>query len=75
MLHLIAGARRTCDARGVKGPSCVDFATHADEQASVRGISAIQVAELVLAEHSRRRRNPGSADWVLSGQGIEVAYN
>ncbi len=41
----------------------------------MRGISAIQVAELVLAEHSRRRRKPCSADWVLSGQGIGVAYN
>lgn len=56
-------------------PSRVDFTAHTDEQAGVRGINPSQVAEFVLAEHPRRRRNPGLADWVVRGQGIGVAYN
>jgi len=60
---------------GVKRPSRVDFAAHADKQASTRGINPGQVAELVLAEHPRRRRNVGFADWVVRGQGIGAAYN
>ncbi len=41
----------------------------------MRGISVRHVADLVLVEHARRRHNPGSADWLLIGRGIGVAYN
>jgi hypothetical protein len=34
-----------------------------------------QMADLVMDEHERRRRNPGAADWLLHGSGIAIAYN
>jgi len=33
------------------------------------------VSDLVLANHQRRRRNPGSADWLVLAGGLTVAYN
>lgn len=56
-------------------PSRVEFTGHAERRAVQRGLSMRDVANLVLAEHPRRRRNPGNADWLLHARGIVVAYN
>jgi len=59
----------------VNGPSRVEFTNYAEGRAIRRGLSARQIADLVLDQHQRRRRNPRQADWVLSGRGLGVAYN
>jgi hypothetical protein len=56
-------------------PSRVTFTRHAELRAAERGINAQEVADVVLDEHPRRRRNPGPADWIVRGGGIVVAYN
>jgi hypothetical protein len=59
----------------VSGPSRVEFTKYAEDRAVQRGLSSRQVADLVLEQHERRRRNPRQADWVVRGRGLGVAYN
>ena len=56
-------------------PAIVALTQHAERRISERGLSVGDVAELVLTEHLRRRRNPGEADWLVRGSGLAVAYN
>jgi hypothetical protein len=59
----------------VSGPSLVRFGRHARDRCHYYGRSPQEVADLILAEHDRRRRNPREADWLVSGRGLVVAYN
>jgi hypothetical protein len=34
-----------------------------------------EVADILLAGHSSRRRNPGAADLLLAGGGLEMVYD
>lgn len=56
-------------------PVRVVFAAHALERIQQRSIGELQVADVVLAQHLRRRRNPGSAEWIVRGSGLVVVYN
>lgn len=57
------------------GPSRVVFTVHAEQKARRLGITASDLAEAVLANHIRRRRNPGAADWLVVTGGRVVVYN
>jgi len=59
----------------VSSPSQVAFSEHALDQLARRGLSERHIAETVLIDHARRRRNPGSAEWLITGHGLEVVYN
>lgn len=59
----------------MRAPTLVQFTNYAERRAAQRGLSRRQIAELVLAEHPRRRRNPRKADWIVRSQGIGVAYD
>lgn len=39
------------------------------------GVTVEQVKAVVLERHSRRRRNPQEADWIVSSGPLRVAYN
>ncbi|MQA74903.1 MAG: hypothetical protein GEU88_11280 [Solirubrobacterales bacterium] len=56
-------------------PIRVAFTRHAEWRAEERGVSAQAAADLVLDEHRRRPRNPGTADSRVSGRGVGVAYD
>jgi hypothetical protein len=53
----------------------VAFARHAEERCWEFRRRRHDVADLVLAGHSRRQCNPGSADWLLRAGGLVIAYN
>lgn len=57
------------------GPSRVIFTRHAEQKARRLGITASDLAEAVLANHIRRRRNPAAADWQVVAGGQVVVYN
>lgn len=59
----------------MRTPSLVLFTRYAERRLAQRGLSQAQVADLVLYEHPRRRRNPREADWLVRAQGMGVAYN
>lgn len=59
----------------MRAPTLVQFTDHAEERIARRRLSRRQIAEVVLAEHSGRRHNPREADWIVSGRGVEIAYN
>lgn len=48
---------------------------HAERRLVQHGIPRTDVEDVLLAEHPRRRSNPRSAAWLVSGRGITVAYN
>lgn len=56
-------------------PVRVRFSVHAVQHCADYGLAPRQVAELVLSGHQRRRRNPGSADWLLQAASVTVVYN
>lgn len=56
-------------------PSRVRFGRHAVDRCAQYARSPTDVADLVLTNHRRRKRNPGSADWLVFGVGLVVAYN
>jgi hypothetical protein len=62
-------------ARRVSHPSRVRLGRHARDRCLDYDRSPAEIADLVLANHRRRRRNPGSADWLLTARGLVVAYN
>lgn len=59
----------------MRAPSLVRFRRHARDRCRKYGRSPEEVADLVLAEHSRRESNPREADWLVAGRGLVVAYN
>ena len=56
-------------------PAVVVFTRHAEQRAAERDIPLRDVADVLLAGHARRRRNPGDADWLLRERGITIAYD
>lgn len=56
-------------------PRLVRLTRHAADRCREYGRSPQEVADLVLAEHDRRERNSGDADWLLTGHGMVVAYD
>jgi hypothetical protein len=59
----------------VNRPSRVVFTAHGEDKAQQLNRSLVDVAAVVLGNHEQRRRNPGEADWVVSGSGLVVVYN
>jgi hypothetical protein len=59
----------------VNGPSRVVFTAHAARRAQKRGIDLLAVADLVVEHHTRRRRNPREADWLIRTRRLVIAYN
>jgi len=59
----------------VNRPSRVVFTAHGEDKAQQLRCSLVDIAEVVLSNHERRRRNPGEADWIVSGSGLAVVYN
>ena len=57
------------------GPHRVAFTDHAAERAARYAVAAAEIADVVLEEHSRRRSNPGAADWQVRGRGLVVVYD
>jgi hypothetical protein len=51
------------------------FTRHAEERCSEFRRSRDEVADLVLTNHARRRRNPRAADWLVRAGGLVLAYN
>jgi hypothetical protein len=51
------------------------FSDHAVERAWRFAISYTDVADAILDEHARRRRNPGSGDWLVRRGHLVVVYN
>lgn len=56
-------------------PRLVRFAVHAERRCLEYGRSRQEVVDIVLAHHQSRRRNPGSADWLVTGESLAVVYN
>jgi hypothetical protein len=48
---------------------------HVERRCRSRGRNPLEIGELVLAEHHRRRRNSGSADWLLDLGDVVIVYN
>lgn len=59
----------------VEAPARVAFTSHAEERCWQFRRGRREVADLVLAGHRQRRRNPGAADWLVRTGGLVVAYN
>jgi hypothetical protein len=56
-------------------PIRIVLTDHATERADRYGVALTDAARAVLAGHERRRRNPGSADWLTRAGPLTVAYN
>jgi len=39
------------------------------------GLAYVDVGDVVLDEHDRRQRNPGSGDWIAQSGRLTVVYN
>ena len=48
-----------------RDPVIIRWTAHALVRAESLGIARSLVEDAVTAEHARRRKNPGAADWVL----------
>jgi len=59
----------------VNRPTRVVFTAHGEEKAHRFSRSLDAIANLVLTNHERRQRNPGEADWVVTGGGLVIVYN
>jgi hypothetical protein len=53
----------------------VVFTRHAERRAVERGLVVAELAELLLAHHDQRLRNPGEADWIVRGAGVAIVYD
>ena len=53
----------------------VDWTDHALAKAQLLGIARADVEDAVLAQHERRSRNTGAADWLVVAGRLAVAYN
>lgn len=51
------------------------FTDHAAERAQRYGLPRADIADIVLAEHPHRRRNPGAADWQVRRGQLAVVYD
>jgi hypothetical protein len=51
------------------------FTDHAAERAQRYGVGFGDVADAVLEEHPRRRKNPGGADWQVRRARLVVVYD
>ena len=56
-------------------PSRVVFTDHGEDKVRQLNRSLADVADVVLSNHDRRLRNPGKADWIVTGSGLSVVYN
>jgi len=56
-------------------PVRVRFTQHAEDRCADYSRSLREITDLVIDLHQRRRRNPGSSDWLLAGQGVVIAFN
>jgi hypothetical protein len=59
----------------VNPPHRVAFTDHAAERAERYAVPYSDVADTVLEEHTRRRTNPGSADWQIRRGRLVVVYD
>lgn len=53
----------------------VEWTDHALAKAQILGIARADVEDAVLAQHERRSRNTGAADWLVVSGRLAVAYN
>jgi len=56
-------------------PVIVAFTRHAARRTVERGLALPALAELLLAHHHRRLRNPGDADWIVHAVGVAIVYD
>ncbi len=53
----------------------VEWTDHALAKAQLLGIARADVEDAILAQHERRSRNTGAADWLVVSGRLAVAYN
>lgn len=58
-----------------QGPVLVLWSDHALVKAQMLGFARADVEETVLADHARRSRNTGAADWILRSGPLAIAYD
>ena len=56
-------------------PRLVEWTDHALVKAELLGVTRADVERAVLDGHTRRTRNTGAADWLVSEGRLMVAYN
>lgn len=56
-------------------PSRVRWTNHALDKAALLGIARIDVEDVVIEQHHRRRRNARSADWLLASGRLAIAFD
>lgn len=56
-------------------PAIVVFTSHGERRARERHLDPHHLAELLLSNHERRKRNPGQADWLVRTGGVAIAYD
>jgi hypothetical protein len=59
----------------VTSPRRVAFTDHAAERAARYALPAVEVADVVLAEHPRPHGNPGAAEWRVRRGTLVVLYD
>jgi len=60
---------------GVEEPKFVRLSHHAIVKAEALGFAPSDLEDAILAEHRRRRRNTGAADWLITVGSFAIAYN
>jgi len=58
-----------------RAPTIVVWTDHALAKAQLLGIGLADVEDAVLADHEKRTRNTGAADWLLRSGRLAIAYN
>jgi hypothetical protein len=59
----------------MEDPCRVVFTAHAAERATRYDLPFTDVAEVILENHSSRRRNPGAGDWQVRRGSLVVVYD